>query len=343
MASKKDKIVKKLLTKNSFKSTDLNSYLENSDIYLFPESQLHEFAKLWHGYHSNLSNHPNNYFYSHIISIEEEKTNYFRSYICHHHGFWHHGSTFNLLKKDIVVCLEQTQDRHPYLFVKDEFFNSITNEKQFSLYVMIDAIGVKEWLLREGAISIKSLQAFTDKLNRMMKRHKKIKAFSFADTVMLKIDYSTNHNYLGSILLDETISLIEDIINIYETEMGFKAFAIISSGFLIDNFSRKVKYAANLSVLGGLGLPFAKIIDIEKQIKDNIKKKVHQMAELYLDESVYGIFTSIIDKSGISDPHKYGSQIGNKDNKYRLVQSKIYIQDALRKAMNTSFMRKKEL
>ena len=202
-----------------------------------------------------------------------------------------HEVYITLPKDEFVACVGSSNyDEKARVFVKTAWLNSIYL-RSYSIFCMIDAIGVKS-ALENGVITKLKLSKLRDEIDELSKSHPKISFVSFADSLLLKSNWSVGtfeseikYTYEPEVF----ISLAAEIDEIYKSVLGLSTYAIISQGGneYYDDTLLHISESRNHISLNSLGIPFAQIMEIENTVRQSIREGVHSPADLYLDENYY--------------------------------------------------------
>lgn len=85
------------------------------------------------------------------------------------------------------------------------------------------------------------------------------------------------------------VSLLSEIDDLYRAELGVGTYATLAQGNN-DLFGDELFHSSatgNHISLNSLGLPFAQIAAIEHQARSNIKSKIHEPNQLYIDRQLF--------------------------------------------------------
>jgi hypothetical protein len=202
-----------------------------------------------------------------------------------------HEVSIRLPRDQYIVCVGSWQcDEKPHVFVKSEWLEQI-HRCLYSTFAMIDAIGVKK-ALEEGTLTRKKLIALREKIDHLAQEHLNISFISFADSLLLKSNWTVGHhgtkiNY--DYEPEVFIRLAKELNKIYQECLGLNAYAVIAQGgneYYKDNLLH-ISDSNNHVSLNSLGIPFAQIMEIETAARKAIKSGTHQPAELYMDERYF--------------------------------------------------------
>ena len=202
-----------------------------------------------------------------------------------------HEVAITLPKDQFIRCIASWQyDEKPRIFVKSKWLENIYL-RSYSIFCLVDAIGVKS-ALESGEITREKLIELRSKIDALSKKYIDISFVSFADSLLVKSNWSVGHfestvsyTYKPEIF----IYLAEKINAIYESTLGLSTYAVIAQGSneYYDDPLLHISEMKNHISLNSLGIPFAQLMEIENTARSAIREKVHPPAELYLDEQYY--------------------------------------------------------
>lgn len=202
-----------------------------------------------------------------------------------------HEVAIRLPRDQYIACVGSWRcDEKPRIFVKSEWLEQI-HICSYSTFAIIDAVGVKK-ALEEGALTRDKLIALRQKIDNLSSVHSNISFVSFADSLLLKSNWTIGHHASTTIYDYEPevfVSLAKKINEIYLECLGLNTYAVIAQGgneYYEDNLLHISKSKNHIS-LNSLGIPFAQIMEMESAARQAIKAGIHKPAELYMDEKYY--------------------------------------------------------
>lgn len=185
-----------------------------------------------------------------------------------------------------VGCYEYDHD--PVLFVKGKWLSQI-HLRRHSVFALVDAIGVKAALLA-GSLDRKLLIRLRKRIDTVSKHHESFSFVSFADSLLLKSNWyvgqynsKTKYSYEPELI----IRALVDVRKVYKDVLGMEIYAVLTQGsneYYDDNL---LHISGNHVSLNSLGLPFAQLLEIDSAARDAKKKKLHEAADLYMDEDYF--------------------------------------------------------
>lgn len=202
-----------------------------------------------------------------------------------------HEVSISIPKDKIKACVGCWQyDIKPYIFVDHEWLENLYT-REYSVFSLIDAIGVKH-AIRDNLLTKAKLIKLRDMIDALAEQYRNISFISFADSLILKSNWSAGYFKKG---IDCTygpevfLRIIEKIQGIYRDVLGLKIYAVLTQGSneYYDESLLHISPTNNHICLNSLGLPFAELLAIEGAAKAALKSKVHQPAEIYMDEQYY--------------------------------------------------------
>ncbi len=202
-----------------------------------------------------------------------------------------HEVSINIPKDKVKACIGCWRyDIKPYIFVDHEWLKHLYI-REYSVFALIDAIGVKN-AIRDNLIIKEKLVKLRDMIDALAEQHKDISFISFADSLIMKSNWSVGYFKKGIKCTYEPevfLSIIKKIQRIYREVLGLEVYAVLTQGSneYYDESLLHISHTRNHICLNSLGLPFAELLAIEGAAKTAIKSKVHPPAEIYMDEQYY--------------------------------------------------------
>ena len=197
-----------------------------------------------------------------------------------------------ILPRDQFICCvgSRSCDEKPRIFVKTEWLKNI-DTRTYSVFALIDAAYVKR-AIEDGVIVKARLLKLRDKIDSLAGNNLDISFISFGDSLLLKSNWSVTFidDYAVCDYKPELfIRLADEIAEIYKEVLGLETYAVIAQGSneYYDEPLLHISYTNNHISLNSLGIPFAKIMEIERQARKAISTNVHGPMELYMDEHYF--------------------------------------------------------
>lgn len=202
-----------------------------------------------------------------------------------------HEVSITLPKDKVRVCVGCWQyDINPYIFVEHEWLEKI-HLIQYSIFALIDAIGVKN-ALKNNVLSKSKLLEIRSKLDSLAEEYQDVSFISFADTLLLKSNWMTGYfdkgikdSYNPEIFLE----IIKKVERIYLEALGLNIYAILTQGSN-EYYGESLLHISptnNHICLNSLGIPFAELKAIEDAVRKALREKIHPPAQVYMEEQFY--------------------------------------------------------
>lgn len=189
---------------------------------------------------------------------------------------------------DAVVAYEY--ERRISVFVRSEWLRKL-HLRSNSIFVMIDVVNMAE-AIKSGAISHEKVIALRDALDEFAARHPSISFISFADSLLLKtnwtagmFDTDVEYTYAPESLL----ILFQQLQALYRDTLGLEIYGVFAQGSneYYDDPLLHISKTQNHISLNSLGLPFAQVSLIETAARKAIKAGDHQGMEIYVDSDLF--------------------------------------------------------
>jgi hypothetical protein len=202
-----------------------------------------------------------------------------------------HEVSISLPKDKFKICVGcYGYDIRPHLFVDNKWLEQLYT-REYSVFALIDAIDVKI-AIRNNLLTKEKLLLLRNRLDSLAKQHKNISFISFADSLILKSNWSAGYfpktikcSYEPEVFL----RIIKEIETIYSEVLSLHIYAVLTQGSN-EYYNEPLLHISNSKnhiCLNSLGVPFAELMAIEKSVKAAIKKKIHPPAQVYMDEQYY--------------------------------------------------------
>lgn len=202
-----------------------------------------------------------------------------------------HEVVLRLPRKKFVCCVGCWDiDEKPRIFVSDDWIDDL-HQRPYSAFALVDAIGVKN-SLDNGDLTEAKLLLLRGALDNIAENNPEIAIFSFADSVLVKTDWTVgafdnerSYTYTPEKLIDA----VEEIFEAFEDYLGLSCYACITQGFneYSDGKVIHTSSVGNHISLNSLGLPFAQLMNIDQSVHEAIKSRQHGPHQLYLDSNYY--------------------------------------------------------
>ena len=206
----------------------------------------------------------------------------------------YHEVRLSLPRDQVVCCIEMNNaDEKPSIFVTSAWLDSIYRRTN-CVFGMVDAINVRR-ALRDGLQLGERLPLLSQELDRVSGQFPEIAFISFADSVVLKSNWTTgylktpHHRYEPEMFL----RAFREIQKVFKSVLGLDVYGVFTQG--CNEFPEAqllhVSESKNHISLNSLGAPFADLKVIEESARKSIRANAHTRYELYLDETFYHSLT----------------------------------------------------
>lgn len=202
-----------------------------------------------------------------------------------------HEVRVTLQRSEFICCVDvYNHDEKPHIFVKNAWLNDL-HHRPYSAFALVDAIGVKRALAAQ-ALNEAKLRELRRRIDRLAGRSLHVSFISFADTLLLKTNWSVgtfDSNVRYTYEPEVLVKLLSELSGIYESVLGLKTYAVITQGLnhYYDKVLLHISRSRNHICLNSLGLPFAQLLAIDKAVHDAIRTGTHPPTDLYMDDHFY--------------------------------------------------------
>lgn len=202
-----------------------------------------------------------------------------------------HEVSITLPRDKVRVCVGSWRyDQKPYIFVDHEWLEQL-HVREYSVFVLVDAIGVKE-AIRNNRLSRDKLIKLRERIDDLAENHKDISFISFADSLILKSNWDVGYYRKGikcSYRPETFLHVVKELGAIYQQVLGLEIYAVLAQGSneYYGESLLHISKSNNHVCLNSLGVPFAELLAIERTAKEAIKAGMHPPMQLYLDEQFY--------------------------------------------------------
>jgi hypothetical protein len=202
-----------------------------------------------------------------------------------------HALTIYLPRAHFVACVgSRRYDEKPHIFVKASWLHEL-HLKLYSVFALIDAIGVKQ-AIREHSLSRESLLRLRTAIDELAARHATVSFISFADSLLLKSNWSVGHFQSDVTYTYEPevfLRIIQELQSIYRAVLGLDVYAVLTQGAneYYGDPVLHISASRNHVCLNSLGIPFAELIAIGEAASASVKAGTHEPSELYMDEKFF--------------------------------------------------------
>ncbi len=203
---------------------------------------------------------------------------------------FHEVKTFLPRDAFVAAALAYRYERRVSVFVKSDWLRKLHLQSN-SIFAMIDAVDMTA-AIKSGAISHDRVIALRDRLDEFACRHPDISFISFADSLLIKTNWTAGmvhtgvtYNYSPETLL----YLFRELQTLYLETLGLEIYGVFAQGAneYYDDPLLHISGSKNHISLNSLGLPFAQIQIIEGAARAAIRAGAHGRAEIYMDEDLF--------------------------------------------------------
>lgn len=199
-----------------------------------------------------------------------------------------HGAIRTLPRTKFVGCVKfWNYEKRPYLIVDQDWFDDI-EQTRFSLYGLVDVVGMRALLSRQGKVEQDQLQSLKREMDSLAAKHREFAFVTFADNVLVKTNWSARPDvYDASYNPEKFLHVLADVRKALRSVLGLDSYAVVTQGG--DSFASEsplyVSPEQNHVFFGSLGTPFVELFDIDKAARLAIRSKSHAPCNLYLAHS----------------------------------------------------------
>lgn len=263
----------------------------NRDCFLMGEQYIQEYEQEFLKFFSeNGVDHPNIGYISYIAVRNINEASLELSWYPNVNDRFHEVS-ITLPKEELIICVDcWNYDEKPHLFVKDNWLKKL-HLKHYSSFAMIDAIGVKNAIQR-GLLSKNKLANLRSTIDKLASEYPEISFVSFADSVLLKTNWTVGH-YQSDIIYtyhpELLVHIFQKLKSIYSNCLGLNIYGVFTQGSneYYDEGLLHISSSQNHICLNSLGVPFADLLAIDETARRYIKERIHPPCELYMDSHFY--------------------------------------------------------
>lgn len=202
-----------------------------------------------------------------------------------------HEVALRLPKSKFVCCIDcRDIDEKPRIFVTGDWIEDL-HKRPYSAFALVDAIGVKN-ALNAGDLTELKLLALREAIDRIAEDNPGIAIFSFADSVLIKSDWTVgafDNEISYTYTPEKLIDIVGATFEAFKDNIGLDCYACITQGFNEYSDGKVIHHSrsGNHISLNSLGLPFAQLMNIDHSVHEAIKSKHHESYQLYLDSHYY--------------------------------------------------------
>ncbi len=202
-----------------------------------------------------------------------------------------HEVSITLPRDKIQICVGCWRyDVKPCIFVDHTWLEQLYL-KEYSVFALIDAIGVKA-AIKDNLLTKNKLIELRNKIDDMAETHGDISFISFADSLILKSNWAVGYFHKGiecSYNPEKFLNIIKEVEEIYTDVLGLKIYAILTQGSneYYEEPLLHISKSKNHICLNSLGVPFAELLAIDGAVKKALKHGTHPRMQVYMDEQYY--------------------------------------------------------
>lgn len=261
----------------------------NRDIYAIQHKDYKDFSRFWRFYLDSPDRfevHPNHVIGVVRVCVRKVEPTYLVIEVFLDTSLRFHSTVITLPKSDFIYCLENyNYQKQPILVLSDKWIKS-TLYSNYSMFCMVDAIGVKKTILEDGYISQERLRNFTRGINHIARRYPTYTFFSFGDSVVVKGSFKGARFQFNTFKPETLLQIAIEIQDVFMKTLGYCSYGVFSQGLLYDFNNKGVKksFLGNHYSLGSLGTPFSEIFEIDEAARKNGRNGVHKRYEFYMTD-----------------------------------------------------------
>ena len=285
------------------------------DVFVVSEKYYFDFVKNWRFYLDDedpYTMHPNwmikNMIRGSVIKVEPS---YVVVEVFLNTTFRFHSAVVTLPKADFLHCLENyNYQKQPILIVSEDWLRKVMSS-HYSVFCMVDAIGIKKAILTNGGVEPHLFRTFTRTIDSLARKYRNYTFLSFGDSVIIKGTFCPDRKYYLTYKPEELVKISNEVRKLFRDILNCGSYAIFSQGLLYD-FENKGIRKASLGKhysLGSLGAPFAEIFEIDEVARSNIKMEVHSPCDLYMTTHFFNTLDVIYDEKGNFNKFSYESKM----------------------------------
>jgi hypothetical protein len=239
-----------------------------------------------------------------------------------------HELTVSLPKEQFVACVGSWRcDEKPHIFVRSAWMNQL-HLRDYSMFALIDVIGVKK-ALQDHSLTRERLVQLRTAIDELATRHGTVAFISFADSLLLKSNWSVRHRH-GAVAYtyepEVLLAIIEELQSVYRKVLGLNVYAVLTQGANEYYEDAVLHIFQNHVCLNSLGIPFAELIAIEAAARESVKAGVHEPSELYMDEKFFRSLRLQLDlEKDAIEKNRYRARMMSTDGAYYHCQCRMIL------------------
>jgi hypothetical protein len=261
----------------------------NRDLFIIGEDEFNNNIDYWKKYLDKRGlQHPNNFQTYRFASITHNSDKLIDLFLEINIHTRFHGIHKKLPKTKFRFCIEfWSWGERPYLIVDQKWLNAFLNDT-YSIYALIDFIGVRSIIEEHGIIPKKYIKKLKKNLHVLSVKHSNYLFVTFADNLIIKTNWSgEKEKYNNSYKPELFLKLIENVFSIIKSSINLDSYAVISQGanFIEEDLSNNSINTNNYFFFDSISTPFIELFEIDDNVRKSIKKKIISAKTLYLSES----------------------------------------------------------
>lgn len=212
------------------------------------------------------------------------------SWYANTHDRFHRVKTFLPRDAFVAAALAFEYEKRPQLLVKSDWLRKL-HLRSNSIFAMIDAVDMTQ-AIQAGSISHEKVIALRDALDRLAADYPFISFISFADSLLLKTNWTAgmvNTDVSYTYVPESLLILFQRLQELYRATLGLEIYGVFAQGSneYYDDPMLHISPSQNHVSLNSLGLPFAQIALIEGTARKAIRNGDHGRAEFYIDGDLF--------------------------------------------------------
>ncbi len=262
------------------------------DCFLIGSDQFEDLNRIWKDFFASGggTEHPNNFLRVRWCALNGIGPDSCEVNICVTQMSRYHGAVKTLPRSKFIVGVYFWNcEKRRYLVVDQQWFDQIEQEP-FSLYALIDVIGMKKLLDQHGRVDELRLTAIREGIDALAARNPDHAFLTFADNVLVKTLWrAAEPQYAATYKPEQFLGITEEIDAIFASALGLHTYVVATQG---ANYSEetsllRISPGQNHVFFGSLATPFVEIFEIDNAIRAALQRGNHGPKELYLSESLF--------------------------------------------------------
>jgi hypothetical protein len=264
------------------------------DIHVLGESQMAALHREWTRYlaepDGTAPEHPNMHIDYRMCAVETLKSTSCEINVCINQNWRYHAAVRTLPRSKFITCVHfWNYQKRAYLVVAQDWFDDIAGG-QLSLYALVDSIGMRALLERQGRLEKKQVQALRAGIDALADQHTDHAFLAFADNVIVKTNWSAAYSrYDESYRPEHFLAIVDLVRKLFGSALGLSAYAIVTQGFnhSVDEPLLGLSARGNHVFFGGLATPFVELFEIDAAARAALRDDLHSPGDLYLSQTAF--------------------------------------------------------